>query len=106
MSRAKRINPIANNILEPKLEIIEQIKGETLQEIAQFLRKRGIHFGIITEYLRNPVNYPGNSQAIKLIVEKYLIDTISNYYFQIQQEKLPINYVIKTIMKMIFRGKK
>lgn len=107
MSRAKKnlfVQP--ESILESKLDIINKVKGETLLSVASYLRRCDIQFTYLITFLNNPYNYPGSSNGIKLIVEKFLGDVISQYYFQIQQENMQIKFVYDEIMKYIFRGKK
>ena len=108
MSRAKNIQYLlGENVLETQLNIIEEIKSKTLEKIKLFLCKCGIYFNsdLIT-FLNSPDNYPGASNGIELIVDKFLRDTISSYYFQIQQENMQIKFVYDAIFNQIFRGKK
>jgi len=107
MSRAKKINLVeSENILESKVNLIERIKGETLQGVALYLRNRNISFNYLPNFLKAPGNYPGNLQGPQLITEKFLTDIISKNYFKIQQEDMQIKFVYDEIMRILFGGKK
>ena len=106
MSRAKKIKFIeSENILESKLALINLIKGKTLQGVAIFLKNRNITFKYLLDFLKYPINYPGNINGPRLITEKVLQDVISRNYFKIQQEDMQIKFVYDEIMRIIFGGK-
>lgn len=94
-------------LLEQKLYLIDQVRGETLQGVAIFFRKCDIKVNpdLIT-FLNNPVGYPGILCNLPLIITKFLKDAISHHYFKIQRVDLQIKFVYDTILKQIFRGKK
>jgi len=108
MSRAKNMQYLqGENFLETQLNIIEEIKSETLLKIGIFLRKFGIHFNpdLIT-FLNNPIEYPGEPHKLPLVVDRFLKKTISKYYQIIQNQNLPIKFVEDIIFNQIFRGKR
>ena len=108
MTRVIESSPIQNDmILEQKISLIEQIRGETLQGVALFLNKHSIYFNPdLIKFLNNPIGYPGIPYNLPQIVTKFLNDAISHQYFKIQGIDLPIKFVYDTILKQIFRGKK
>ncbi len=107
MSRAKTtISNESIKIMESKVNLIERIKGETLQGVALYLRNRNINFNYLPNFLKIPTNYPGNSNDPQLITEKVLKDVISKNYFKIQQEDMQIKFVYDEIMRIFFGGKR
>lgn len=108
MSRAKSIHYLKReNILETHINIIEEIKSKSLEKIGIFLNKCGIYYNPdLISFLNNPINYPGDSSKLPLIVDKFLRDIISKYYQIIQDQDLTIKFVYDFIFKQIFRGKK
>jgi len=106
MSRAKKNNFVeSDKILELKINLIERIKGETLQEIALYLRNRKISFNYLPTFLKSPINYPGGINGTQLITEKFLKDVISKHYHKIQQEDMQIKFVYDEILRIIFGGR-
>ena len=97
--------PIVDTIIEPKLELIDKIRGETLDEIAIYLENRDIEFGYLPDFLVDPQAYPGNKiTGLKQITERFLDLTISKYYKQIQAEGLTVKFVINTVRKNLVQG--
>ena len=93
-----------HNIVDNHLWLINDIKGETLKEIAIYLKNRSIPFGYLPDFLKSPNLYPGNKiTGLKDIVERFLNLTISKYYFKIQAERLPVKFVYNLIMKILFQ---
>lgn len=108
MSRAKNINYLrGESVLETQLNIIEEIKSESLEKIGIFLCNLGIYFNhdLIT-FLNNPIEYPGEPHKLPLIVDRFLKKTISKYYRIVQDQNLPIKFVEDIIFNQIFRGKR
>ena len=96
---------VVNNLVEPKIDLIDQIRDETLDEIGNFLKKIQIPFNYLPDFLKNPNWYPGNKiTGLKNIIERFLEKTISKYYFKIQQEKLSVKFVINTVRTNLFQG--
>ena len=105
MSKSKEIKIDSMQILENKASLIESIYNGVLIRTSDFLEKRGIYRypqGLL-QFLRHPINYPGDTNKIKLIVQKQLNDTISEWLKEIREAKLTINFVINTILKKIFK---
>ena len=96
---------VIDPIVEPKPGLIEQIRDETLDEIDSFLKNMNIPFNYLPDFLKNPNWYPGNKiTGLKNIIERFLEKTISKYYFKIQQENLPVKFVIDTVRANLFQG--
>ncbi len=91
-------------IIEPKRDLIDQIRDETLAEIDNFLKYMNIPFDYLPDFLLNPAIYPGKIIGLKQIIERFLNVTISKYYFKIQQEKLSVKFVINTVRANLFQG--
>lgn len=92
------------NIVDNHLWLINDVKGETLKEVAIYLRNRGIPFGYLPDFLKNPGTYPGNKiTGLKQITERFLNIIISKYYKKIQAEGLPVKFVYNLIMKILFQ---
>jgi hypothetical protein len=91
------------NIVDNHLWLINDVKGETLKEVAIYLKNRGIPFGYLPDFLKNPGTYPGNKiTGLKQITERFLNITISKYYKK-KAERLPVKFVFQTIMKILFQ---
>lgn len=99
-----RDNNVADTFIESKLDLIDQIRGETLNEIAIYLKNRNIHFDYLPDFLENPIGYPGKITGLKDIIERFLDKTISKCYKEIQTEGLPIKFVIDNVRKNLFQG--
>jgi hypothetical protein len=93
-----------NNIIGPKIDLFDWIRGETLDEIAAFLKNMNIPFDCLPDFLENPIIYPGKTIGLKQIIERFLNLTISKYYKEIRAEGLPIKFVINTIRENLFQG--
>lgn len=92
------------NIVDDHLWLLNTVLGETLTEIALYLKNRHIQFGDLLEFLRNPQSYPGNKiTGLQQISEKFLQDIVSKYYFEIQANKLPVKFVYNKIIKALFQ---
>ena len=92
------------NIVDNHLWLLNTILGETLQEIAKFLKNRDIEFGYLRDFLINPQAYPGNKiTGLRLISEKFLQDIVSKHYFEIQSEGLPVKFVYHSLIKALFQ---
>jgi hypothetical protein len=90
------------NIIDEYLWLLNSILGETLEKIATYLRRFGIHYGVISEYLKSPEKLPGSKyRGLKQIIEKSLRDVISDHYFEIQGENLPVKLVYEIIFKKL-----
>lgn len=101
MSKNKLIN--SSEILENKVDLIDYIRSEVLYRSALFFINRRITFhNNILEFIRNPLQYPGQKKNIKLIVKKFLEDIISECYKEIQEEELQIKFVFQSIMNNLF----
>lgn len=96
--------PVVGTFIESKLDLIDRIRGETLQEIKNFFDNLDIKFGNLIEFLKHPGIYPGKSVGLEQIIERFLNVTISKYYEEIQAEGLPIKYVLNTIKENLFQG--
>jgi len=93
-----------DNIVDNHLWLLNIILGETLEEIAIYLHNRGIKFGHLPDFLVDPQMYPGNKiTGLKQISEKFLQDIVSNHYFQIQSEGLPVKFVYRTLIRALFQ---
>ena len=93
-----------DNIVDNHLWLLNIILGETLEEIAIYLHNRGIKFGHLPDFLVDPQMYPGNKiVGLKQISEKFLQDIVSNHYFQIQSEGLPVKFVFNYTIKTLFQ---
>lgn len=107
MSRAKKIKYAdKKEFIEDKLDIIDKIRGETLQKTALYLKKCAIPFGYLIDFLNNPVHYPGKHNGTRIIFERFLTEVVSQNYVKIQQSNMTIKFVLDTVFKQIFRGKK
>ena len=90
------------NIIDEYLWLLNTILGETLERIATYLGRYNIHYGVISEFLKSPTSYPGNKYfGLQKIIEKCLQDVISNHYFEIQNEKLPVKLVYEIIFNKL-----
>ncbi len=90
------------NIIDDYLWLLNTIQGETLEKIAKYLRRYDIHYGVITEFLKKPTSYPGNKYfGLQKIIEKTLQEVISDHYFEIQKEKLPVKLVYEIIFNKL-----
>ena len=94
---------VVNNLVEPKIDLFDWIRGETLNEIAIYLKNRNIHFDYLLDFLESPAIYPGKTIGLKQIIERFLNLTISKHYKTIQAEGLPIKYVIDNVRKNLFQ---
>lgn len=103
MSKAKQQNPIKIFYDESKHDIINKVREKCLEDISSYLRSLGIRFGNIINFINNPIIYPGSSNGIVKIVTRCLYKAISQHYFELQQEKLPIKIVFKIIFDQLFR---
>jgi len=97
-------NPVANNLVEPTIDLFDWIRGETLNEIAIFLKKMKVPFDYLPDLLQKPDIYPGKTIGLEQIIERFLNITISKHFKTIQAEGLPIKYVIDNIRKNLFQG--
>ena len=96
------VQPFKKNIIDEYLWLLNTILGETLEKIARYLIRYDIHYGVITEFLKKPTSYPGNKYfGLQKIIEKCLQDVISNHYFEIQNEKLPVKLVYEIIFNKL-----
>ena len=93
-----------DNIVDVHLWLIDQIREETLDAIANYLKNMNIPFDCLPDFLENPIIYPGKTIGLKQIIERFLNLTISKYYKEIQAEGLPIKFVINTIRENLFQG--
>ena len=94
-----------DNIIDIHHWLIDQIREETLDAIANYLKNMNIPFGFLPDFLKNPDLYPGNKiTGLKDIIERFLNLSISKHYFKIQAEGLPIKFVINTIRENLFQG--
>lgn len=107
MLRAKKTSYEQTPLLESQSDLLYEIKGKTLESIAQYFNKFGYYFkhDILT-FLNNPITYHGKPDKLELIVIKHLRDTISKYFKILQNQDLPIKYVEDIVFNQIFRGKK
>jgi hypothetical protein len=96
--------PVADTFIEPKIDLFDWIRGETLNEIAIYLKNMNIHFDYLPDFLENPAIYPGKIIGLEQIIERFLNVTISKYYKKIQAEGLPIKFVINMVRKNLFEG--
>ena len=97
-------NPADYTSIEPKLELIDRIREETLDVISNYLKKMGASFDYLPDYLRKPAIYHGTSIGLKQIIEWFIDLTISKYYKKIQKKKMTIKYVINTVRENLFQG--
>ena len=97
-------NPADYTSIEPKLELIDRIREETLDVISNYLKKMGAPFDDLPAYLRKPAIYHGTSIGLKQITEWFIDLTISKYYKKIQKKKLTIKYVINAVRENILQG--
>lgn len=102
-SKSKEIKIKSTEILENNISLIESLHDEVLMRTSDFLLKRKIYYNGLLKFLRHPINYPGDTNKIKLIVQKQLNDTLSEWLKEIREAKLTINFVINTILKKIFK---
>lgn len=93
-----------NNIIGPKIDLFDWIRGETLDEIANFLKKMKVPFAYLPDLLQKPDIYPGKTIGLEQIIERFLNVTISKYYKEIQAEGLPIKFVLNIVRKSLFQG--
>lgn len=98
------IQKSVNNLVEPKIDLFDWIRGETLNEIAIYLKNRDIRFDYLPDFLENPAIYPGKIIGLKQIIERFLNKIISKHFKAIQAEGLPIKYVIDNVKKNFFQG--
>ena len=96
--------PIANLLVEPKIDLFDWIRRETLDEIDNFLKKIKIPFDCLPDFLEKPIIYPGKSVGINQIIERFLNLTISKHYKEIQAERLPVKFVINSVKESLFQG--
>lgn len=82
----------------------EEIKEDTLYRTSNFLLTLKIQFNGILEFLKNPINYPGDVRKIKLIVKKFLNDAISEHLEEIRGLNLHILLMERDIMNTLFKG--
>ena len=94
------------DILNETYFLYEEIKGNTLYRTANFLITMKIEFHGILEFLKNPINYPGDIRKIKSIVKKFLNDAISDRLEEIRLLNLHILLIEREIMNTLFKGGK
>lgn len=93
-----------NNIIGPKIDLFDWIRGETLDEIAAFLEKMKVPFAYLPDLLQKPDIYPGKTIGLEQIIERFLNVTISRHYKIIQDKGLPIKFVLNMVRKNLFQG--
>ncbi len=93
---------IQHNVVEDMLTILETLKGETLKKTALYLKKRGVEYGFLPDYLKDPKNYPGTKNGVKKIVDTFLTDVLSVNYFELQESNIPLKLAYNTIFESIF----
>jgi hypothetical protein len=103
-SKSKEIKIKSTEILENNISLIESLHDEVLMRTSDFLLKRKIYYNGLLKFLRHPINYPGSPEGLKLIVQKRIIDVVSEGWEEIREEGFTIKYVIDIIFKKIFRG--
>ena len=104
MATIQKRNLQCSNIVDAHIWLIDQIREETLDAIANYLKNMNIHFDYLPDFLENPIIYPGKTVGLKQIIERFLDKTISKYYKKIQVEGLPIKFVIDNVRKNLFQG--
>ena len=105
MLKSEQIN--SGDILDEVYFLYEEIKGDTIYKICNFLNTLNIQYNNILEFLKNPVNYPGDVRKIKLlIVKKFLNDSISEHYEEIKALNLHINFIERHIINTLFKGER
>lgn len=100
--KSEQINTM--DLLNDIASLEEEIKGDTLYRTANFLITLKIQFNGILEFLKNPINYPGDIRKIKLIVKKSLNDAISDRLEEIRTLNLHIKSIEREIMNTLFKG--
>jgi hypothetical protein len=98
------IQKSVNNLIGPKIDLFDWIRGETLNEIAIYLKNRNIPFDNLLDFLENPAIYPGKIIGLKQIIERFLNKTISKHFKTIQAEGLSIKFVLNMVRKNLFQG--
>jgi len=84
--------------------LFNNLLGETFEEIATYLKNRKIKFDYLPNFLINPMSYPGNKiTGLKQISEKFLQDIVSQHYFEIQANGLPVKFVYRTLIRALFQ---
>ena len=103
--KSEQINTM--DILDAIYFLYEDIKGDVIYKTCNFLNTLKIQFNDILEFLKNPVNYPGDVRKIKLlIVKKFLNDAISEHYEEIKALNLHINFIERHIINTLFKGER
>ena len=92
------------DILNEIYFLYDEIKGDTLYRTSGFLIKLKIQFNGILEFLKNPIDYPGDIRKIKSIVKKFLNDAISDRLAEIRTLNLHIPLIEREIMNTLFKG--
>ncbi len=91
------------NPIEQQLDVLDKVKRETMQNVAIFLRNRGIKFGYLPDFIKNPPIYIGNKETgMKEIFSKFLNDALSHHYREIQSVGLQLKYIYHILMKEMF----
>jgi len=88
------------------MALINEIRGEALVLTCEFLKRRGIEYGNILEFIRHPDVYPGDSDGPKKIFESKLNKLFYKYRTAIQANDLALNFVYNTIIKQITNKKR
>lgn len=102
--KSEQIN--TRDVLNDIASLYEEIKGDMLYRTANFLITLKIQFNGILEFLKNPINYPGDARKIKLIVKKFLNDAISDRLEEIRALNLHIKSIEREIMNNLFKGER
>ena len=103
MLKSKETKVESIDIFENNLSLIESIYNDVLMRTSDFLLKRKIYYNGLLKFLNNPKNYPGDPEGLKLIVQKRIIDVVSEGWGEIREEGFTIKYVIDIIFKKIFK---
>jgi hypothetical protein len=93
-----------DNIVDAHLWLIDQIREETLDAIANYLKNMNVPFDCLPNFLKNPIIYPGKIVGLEQIIERFLNLTISKHYKEIQAEGLPVKFVINSVRESLFQG--
>lgn len=84
-----------------EIMIIDEIRRKTNDKIETFLKKLGIEFNTLTEFINNPYTYIGCVDKLNLIIDISLRYSIGENYSKIQKSHLRIIEVYHSIYNQI-----